>query len=319
MPGVSYVGLVKVIEGGALTTVQDLGRFGYQSYGVPQCGALDAYSFSLGNIALGNPGNTPGLECTVTGPALEMLDDQVLCITGADLGPALDGQPCPSWRTVFAPRGLVLSFSGLKSGCRAYINFRGGIVCPPVLGSASTFLRASLGGLEGRELRPGDTFTTGGSFTVYKEVIIPEELLPPIGGSREIRALPGPGEDLFSPRGLEAFWGARYRVSHLADRMGYRLEGPPVEHQNLSAYSRGIPLGAVQVDGEGSPIVLLRDRQTVGGYPVIATVISVDVDLFAQMLPGDEVRFRPVPLDEAVSLYRERSESLRLFKEKTLR
>lgn len=301
------MGTVKVIDGGALTTIQDLGRFGYQSYGVPQSGAMDSFAFSLGNIALGNPENCPGLECTVSGPALEMQDDEILCITGGDMGATVNGDPCPMWRTVHVKKGSVLRFQGLKSGCRTYICFRGGIRCPSVLGSASTFLKASMGGLDGRELRPGDFLFIEGGPAGYKELAVPYALRADIVNSREIRVLMGPQDDLFSARTVGDFLRSQYRVGVQADRMGCRLSGPAVKcGGTLSVFSQGTPLGGIQIDGEGVPIVLLRDRQTVGGYPVIATVISVDVDLFAQLKPGDIVHFTPVSQPEAAALYKDR-------------
>lgn len=304
-----------MIDGGALTTVQDLGRFGYQSWGVPQSGALDSYALRLGNIALGNPENCPGLECTVAGPVLEFQEDEDLCITGGDLGPVVDGLPCPMWRTVRVRRGSVLSFRGLVSGCRAYICFKGGVSCPPVLGSASTFVRASLGGIEGRALKSGDLLTVAGVPRGRTGVVIPEDMRTLAADGQEARVIMGPRDGLFSRRAVKAFLASEYRVGRQADRMGCRLEGPAVEIENtLSIYSEGMPLGGIQVDGQGSPIVLLRDRQTVGGYPVIATVISVDVDLFAQLKPGDRVRFRPVALPEAVKLLRESKEKLETLK-----
>ncbi|MCL6448171.1 MAG: biotin-dependent carboxyltransferase family protein [Armatimonadetes bacterium] len=312
------MGTVKVIDGGALTTIQDLGRFGYQSYGVPQSGAMDSFAFSLGNIALGNPENTPGLECTVSGPVLEMQSDEILCITGGDMGATVNGDPCPMWRTVHVKKGSVLSFQGLKSGCRTYICFRGGIRCPFVLGSASTFLKASMGGLDGRELRSGDFLFIEGGPAGYKEVAVPHAVRAGIVNSPEIRVLMGPQDDLFSAGAVATFLGSQYQVGVQADRMGYRLSGPAVKcGDTLSVFSQGTPLGGIQIDGEGVPIVLLRDRQTVGGYPVIATVISVDVDLFAQLKPGDMVRFAPVSLQEAATLYKERLRVKNEFREAT--
>ncbi|MFZ5634391.1 MAG: biotin-dependent carboxyltransferase family protein [Bacillota bacterium] len=310
------IGRVKVVDGGALTTVQDLGRPGYQSYGVPPGGAMDAAAFLLGNIALGNPENSPGLECTVVGPELEMEEDEIICITGGDLGPTLDGDPCPMWRTLQVRKGSVLRFRGLKSGCRAYVTFAGGIVCPPVLGSASTFLRASMGGLSGRELRAGDVFFVDSSRPEKREVVIPPRIRPVIDPNPEVRVLPGPQENLFSRQAMDVFLTSGYRVGVQADRMGYRLAGPAVESShNLSVYSRGIPLGGIQIDGEGAPIVALKDRQTVGGYPQIATVISADVDIFAQLKPGDGMQFKAVFLPEAHACYRDKMEGIRRFKE----
>lgn len=314
------MGTVKVIDGGALTTIQDLGRFGYLSCGVPQSGAMDSFAFSLGNIALGNPENYPGLECTVSGPVLEMQEDETLCITGGDLGATVNGDPCPMWRTVRVKKGSILRFQGLKSGCRTYICFKGGIRCPSVLGSASTFLKASMGGLDGRELRPGDILSIEGGPAGYKELAVPHDLMAGIVSGREIRVIMGPRDDLFSPRAVDVFLRSQYRVGVQADRMGCRLSGPAVECGDaLSVFSQGTPLGGIQIDGEGVPIVLLRDRQTVGGYPVIATVISVDVDLFAQLKPGDTVRFTPVGLPEAAALYKERLRVKNQFKEAACR
>ena len=315
MPGEIYMGTMRVIEGGALTTIQDLGRMGYQSYGVPQSGALDFYSFSLGNSVLGNPLNTPGLECTVVGPVLEFLSDEVICITGADLGATIDGQPCPMWQTVRVNKGSVLSFQGLKWGCRAYLCIRGGIVCPSVLGSASTFVKASLGGFQGRALKAGDLLLLGG-FDEFRELAVPEELRINPVGETEVRVVVGPQEHLFDLPVVDLFLHSKYRVGLQADRMGYRLEGPAVLTDNtLSAFSQGMPLGGIQIDGRGSPTVLLRDRQTVGGYPVIATVIQADVDLFAQLKPGDQILFTPIAMSRATELYRERLNTLRGFRE----
>lgn len=304
------MGRVKVIKGGIMTTIQDLGRFGYQSWGVPQSGAMDTSAFSLGNIALGNSTNAPGLECTIDGPTLKMEDDAVLCITGADMSPTIDGRPCPLWQTVYVPQGAILEFQRLRSGCRSYINFRGGLINPLILGSASAFFKEA-----GRQkVKSGDVLLTGNSPGGPVEVVIPEELRNIPFGNQVIRALPGPQDNLFNQEAQRVFWTSEFQVSEQANRMGYRLVGPAIKSENtLSVLSQGIPLGAIQVDGEGTPIVLLRDRQTVGGYPVIATVITVDVDLFAQLKPGDTLHFKPVMLEQAVGLLQERTNQMKAF------
>ncbi|KJS66095.1 MAG: hypothetical protein JL50_13145 [Peptococcaceae bacterium BICA1-7] len=317
------MGLVRVIEGGALTTVQDLGRFGYQGSGIPVSGPMDRSALYLANAALGSPEGSPGLECTLSGPVLQLDSDELLCITGGELGVTLDGYPCPMWRPVPVRKNSVLSFSGPKKGLRSYICFKGGIRCPAVLGSSSTLLVASLGGIEGRELRAGDVFLTGGqSGSLPREADreIPAHLRTSvIEGCTEVRVLPGPQDNIFGPGARETFLASEYTVTSRADRMGYLLSGPPVPAEGLQAgYSRGIPLGGIQIDGQGLPIVALSDRQTVGGYPQIAVVISADMDLFAQLKPGDRIRFNAVTLDAAQEMWRQKILAMRQFKEKAL-
>ncbi len=312
------MGKIKVIEGGPLTTIQDLGRYGYQEKGVPNSGAMDPISFSLGNIALGNAANAPGLECTLPGLKLEFNDTEYICITGGDLLPILDGKSCPMWKTVKVKKGSVLTLSGIKKGCRAYVCFAGGLVCPSIMSSASTLLRAGLGGYNGRELRAGDMLAVI-SIPGKPNVEVPDELRTKIFYPQEVRVIRGSGE-YFSHGANQVFLNSEYRIGMQCDRMGCRLEGPIVENSgNLSIFSQGVPLGAVQVDGEGIPTILLKDRQTTGGYPVIATVISVDICLFAHFKPGDKIFFRSISLNEATDLYRGKVSGIERFKKEQKR
>ena len=305
--------ILEVLDGGILTTVQDLGRRGYQRYGVPQSGALDSYALRVGNLLVGNPEGAAGLEMTLAGPRLRLLADTVLAVTGADLRAHLNDVPLPLWRAAAAPAGAILSFADVAQGMRAYLAAAGGIDVPPVMGSRSTYLRARLGGLEGRALRPGDHLATAweGALDRVEGRRLPDEGAPIHQRSPVLRVVLGPHTDAFEPQGLQAFLVAPYTISAQSDRTGYRLQGPPVEHSGRAdIVSEGVPLGAVQVAGDGMPMVLLTDRGTTGGYTKIATVISVDLPRLAQATPGDIVTFQSVTLEEAHALLREQEEFL---------
>ena len=306
--------LLEVLDGGILTTVQDLGRTGYQRYGVPQSGALDSYALRVGNLLVGNSEGAAGLEMTLAGPRLRLLADTVLAVTGADLQAQLNDVPFPPWRATAAPAGAILSFGDMARGMRAYLAVAGGIDVPPVMGSRSTYVRARLGGLEGRSLRPGDLLPAAweGSPDRVEGRRLPDEGVPvPQLPFPVLRIVLGPHTDAFSPEGVQTFLDAAYTISPQSDRTGYRLQGPPVEHSGRAdIVSEGVPLGAVQVAGDGMPMVLLADRGTTGGYTKIATVISVDLPLLAQATPGDVVTFQSVSLEEAHALLREQEEFL---------
>ncbi len=307
------MGNIRVIDGGPLTTIQDLGRYGFQNKGVPTSGAMDPFSFQLANIALGNPEGTPGLECTLPGLKIEFMEDEYICITGSNLTPVVDGRPCPMWKAIKINKGSILSLSGLEWGCRAYICFSGGLICPPVMSSTSTLLSAGLGGFKGRAIRAGDVLAVDSKLPGY-EAEVPGELRVDVDGFHEIRVIMGPGDYLFSPEAIELFLNSEYRIGMKCDRMGCHLEGPPIDNKGgLLHYSQGMPLGGIQVSGEGLPIVLLRDRQTVGGYPLIATVISVDTWLFAHFKPGDRIRFKSITVSNAEGIYRKKIEQFKAF------
>lgn len=303
-----------VLQPGPMTTIQDLGRFGYQQFGVPQSGAMDNYAYRIGNLIVGSEQGAPSLEITLFGLRLRLLRDTMVAITGADLAPALNGNPIPMWEALPVKRGDIISFPRLKSGCRAYLAAVGGFDVPRVMTSASTYIRAGLGGFAGRALRTGDVLHTIERQVQPSQKKVPSEYIPAYGNQIELRVILGPQDDHFTQEGIATFLKSTYTISAQADRMGYRLDGSKIQHRSKAdIISDGIPLGAVQVPGYGLPIVLLVDRQTTGGYAKLATVISTDIPKLAQTKPGDRVKFCQITEDEAYTAlqdYEQRIETL---------
>jgi biotin-dependent carboxylase-like uncharacterized protein len=295
------VSVLFVVEPGLLTSVQDLGRIGYQRVGIPPSGPMDRAAFVVANRLLGNPDGAAALECTIKGPRLEVRRPAVVAVTGAPMGFTINGSEAPMWTTVRVQPGAVLGFQMASAGCRAYLAVAGGLDVPPALGSRATYLRGRLGGLAGRALQKGDALgALVSSPPARPDRAVPASLRPAYPAERECRVILGPQDDRFTPAGIRAFLEGPYEVTPQADRMGYRLKGPTIEHaRGHDIVSDGIPLGGIQVPGEGQPIVLLVDRQTTGGYTKIATVIGVDIGAIGQTRPGHRVRFRQVTLEEA--------------------
>ncbi|MFQ5874272.1 MAG: biotin-dependent carboxyltransferase family protein, partial [Dehalococcoidia bacterium] len=309
--------LIEVIEPGLLTTVQDTGRRGYARYGVPTSGAMDTFALRVANILVGTPEGEACLEITVTGPRLRFLSDALVALTGADLAPRLDGEPMRMWEAVTVRSGSTLSFEGPREGSRTYLALAGGIDVPRVMGSKSTYLKAQLGGLEGRALKSGDRL--GAPLPSPPHELegrrAPRDLTPTYGHQHLIRVITGPQDDAFTKKGLKTFLRSVYTITPQSDRMGYRLEGPKIQHkESPDIISDGIPLGGIQVAGDGMPIVLMADRGTSGGYTKIATVISVDVDVLAQSMPGDEVRFEAVGIEQAHEALRQQEQVISRLK-----
>ena len=295
---------VKVIIPGALTTVQDAGRYGYQSSGIQTSGVMDHKAYEEANALVGNTGGEAVLEATLFGGMMEVTADTVAAVTGADMEPKVNNVPCGMNRPVLLRAGDTLSLDMAKSGCRSYIAFAGGVDVPVVLGSRSTNMKCRMGGYEGRPLQTGDAFETGlwgeEAAERYEEVrdrsFPAEAYTSPI----EVRVIEGPQAEYFTEKGKETFYSARYVISDQSDRMGYRLEGEAIESvDGTDIISDGIAFGAVQVPASGRPIVLLADRQTTGGYAKIATVCSFDIPRLVQGKPGDTVCFRRISLEEA--------------------
>ncbi|MFC2013616.1 biotin-dependent carboxyltransferase family protein [Chloroflexota bacterium] len=298
--------IFEVIQPGPLTTIQDLGRCGYQQYGVPVSGAMDNYALRLGNLLVGNNEGEACLEITLLGLQLQILENTVVAITGADLSPSLNGISLPMWEAVILCKGDIVSLPWPKNGCRAYLAVSGGIEVPKVMGSASTYTKAQLGGLGGRALRAGDRLRTGKPQSLVVGRKVPAKYIPEYGNNYELRVLMGPQDDYFTEQGIYTFVNSEYVISAEADRMGYRLEGLHIEHKDRAdIISDGIPLGAVQVPGDGLPIILLADRQATGGYTKIATVASADIPKIAQAKPGNKVKFTRITVDEAHKALRE--------------
>ena len=307
---------------GLLTTVQDLGRFGYQQAGIIVSGAMDATALRVANLLVGNAENAAGLEITLRGPKIHFAADHLIALTGAHLSPTLNGQPVGMHRPVWVATGAELAFGAPVAGSRAYLAVAGGVAVPEVLGSRSTYLRAGFGGHEGRALLAGDELPIGEPTAASQLVarILREkssdqswtqarwtpgpDLSPMPRPEPIIRAIAGPEYEWFSPASQQDFWRQPFRITTEADRMGYRLQGPPLAQlAETELLSSAVAFGTVQVPASGHPIVLMADHQTTGGYPRIAQVISVDFSALAQTRPGQFIRFQEVSVVEAQALY----------------
>ena len=298
---------LRIIEPGLLATVQDRGRFGYRDRGVPVCGAMDRQAFRLANLLAGNPSDLACIEITLGGFVARFEEEARFALTGADTRARLGGRNISAWRRHFARKGEVLVTEPPATGLRTYLGVSGGIEVSPVMGSRSTFLMGGLGGLAGRALKKGDLLSLGEAagdkdLTFYPE--LPPELIPAYSGNATLRVLPGPQVRRLSARGLKTFFASEYTVSSRSDRMGSILSGPAVElDRGADIVSEGAWPGAVQVPGNGRPVILGNDCQTTGGYVKAASVIEVDLSLAAQLAPGATVRFAQVGLDEARLAY----------------
>jgi antagonist of KipI len=272
---------IRVVRAGLLTTVQDLGRIGYQCFGMPVGGAMDMPALRLGNRLVGNPDHAAALEMTVRGPELLFESAAVIALTGGDLSPMLDAAPVPLWTTLEVKQGSTLSFGERRMGARAYLAVAGGIDVPLVLGSRATHLPSRTGGVAGRPLAKDDIVCGGpppqhASTFVGRAIAVSHR--PTYNFSPTLRIVLGPQQDCFAPEALETLSRGAFTLTAQADRMGYRLSGPPLIHAGSpDIISDATPLGAVQVPADQQPILLMADRQTTGGYPKIAVVISVDL------------------------------------------
>jgi len=301
--------IIKVNKPGFLTTVQDLGRMGYQQFGMPVAGAMDQFSAQIANQLVGNEWSEATLEITMMGPELEFIGEALIALTGADLTPTINGKPAPMWQSFTVKTGDILSFKGMKKGSRSYVAVAGGLEIPEIMGSKSTYLKGKLGGYEGRALKAGDSLkvkTIDSQIKAFKGYYLPEKLRPTYGNSYKIRVVLGPQDDYFTEEGIKTFFNSPYKITHEADRMGFRLDGPKIEHEKgADIISDGIAFGAVQVPGHGSPIIMMADRQTTGGYAKIATVITPDIPLLSQAKTGDTIQFVKVNIEEAHELLRD--------------
>ena len=302
--------MIELLRVPSLLTVQDSGRGGYRKLGVPVSGYMDDYSAMIANHLVGNPGNAPLLEFLLMGPTLRFNASAVFAVAG-DADVRLNGFSIEPWRSYWAKRGDILEVGALRSGLYGYIAFAGGIKCEKLLGSCSTYLRANLG----RALKAGDKLSLGYAILTEREGrYLPPELRPDYSPSeREIRVVLGPNLEHFTGRGVETFLSEAYTVTPESDRMGYRLDGPEIEHSERGAGIVTEPLlpGTVQVPANGKPIVMMRDAQTTGGYAKIATVISADLHLLAQSRPGTKVKFKAITVEEAQRILRERKKLMR--------
>jgi len=321
--------ICRVLHPGQLATVQDGGRRGHQEEGIPVAGAMDELSLRVANMLVGNDEGAAGLELTLVGPTLRFDEQALIALAGADLGMTADGTQLPLWRPICVAGGTTLSATSAVRGCRGYLAVAGGIDVPAVLGSRSTYVRAALGGVNGRALKRGDMLAIGTQSELSRRIAssvmesrgggrvavgrwgASAALIPFLTTAAVIRVIEGERAHLLTAESVERLWSTEFRVGAQSDRMGYRLEGGSLELTTpTELLSEGVTFGTVQLPPGGSPIVLMVDRQTTGGYPRIGEVASVDLPLLAQLKAGDRLRFRPVSLDEAQRLYLAREDNL---------
>lgn len=295
----------QVLHPGILTTIQDFGRKGFMKYGTPASGVADRFSAETANLLVGNDPGAALLEITLFRLELLALTDLTIAVTGGNLTPTINQDPLPRWRSVTVRTGDRLAYRGRKMGFRAYLAVQGGFSGERYLNSRSVFVR----GLMGQPLQTKAILEIERSGAPdLRQRVLPPEMVPDYSQREPLRVILGPQDDRFTPRGIETFLTSEYKVTAQSDRMGYRLEGPKIEHvKGADIISEGIARGAIQVPGDGLPIILLWDAQVSGGYTKIANVITPDQDSLAQTMPGETLRFQEVSLEEAhQALRRER-------------
>ncbi len=297
---------ILIQEPGLFTTVQDEGRYGYQQFGVTPSGPMDARSFHIANLLVGNDLGEGTLEMTFQGPTMKFEEANIVAVTGADMKPTLNGKPVPMYEAFAVEKDDVLKFQFAMNGSRGYVAFAGGLDIPPLMDSKSTLASKGLGGVDGRKLQKDDRI----GFTAPKTELPHMEsrkVAKPQFSDKEVvlRVIRGPQDDCFSEEEIRKFFWYGFKITNEFDRMGCRLErSEPVKHlQDGNIISDGIACGSIQVPSNGQPIILLADRQSVGGYTKIGTVISVDLPKLAQAKPGMHVRFVDVNLELAQELY----------------
>ncbi|MCM3595781.1 biotin-dependent carboxyltransferase family protein [Metabacillus idriensis] len=322
---------MKVNKSGLLTSIQDLGRYGSQKYGVIASGAMDTLSHRIANMLVGNSENEAAVEMTMLGAHFEFQSDSMISICGGDLSPILNDRPAKMWRPLFVKKGSLLTFGGAKKGCRAYLAVAGGIEVPEVMGSKSTYLRAGIGGYEGRAIENGDILSVGKmseqsiklhealhDSALYSEIewSASPEFIPFLREDESVRVIKGRQFEDFSEESKSMIFSETFKITPKSDRMGYRMEGPKLTLEDKTEMiSEAVSFGTIQVPADGNPIILLADRQTTGGYPKIAQVASVDLPYLAQFKPGEVVRFKEISLEEAQELLIDRERRLHLLKQ----
>jgi biotin-dependent carboxylase-like uncharacterized protein len=320
---------IDVIRPGLQTTIQDAGRPGYLSRGIPPAGPQDYRSFALASLLVGNPLPPPplapgdpglaGLEILAIGPTLRFDAPTLVALTGGHVEATLDGEPVPSWTALAVPAGAVLKVGKVGPGARAYLAVAGGIDVPLYLGSRATFVRGGQGGLDGRALKKGDRLSLGPAGDEVPGPTVPDGLRRRLDERPwPVRVVPGPQDHLFTEAGLELFFTAEWQLSPTSDRMGFRFIGPALEMRERPDYlvrdaGSGpadivddiTPVGGIQVPGGIEPIAMGVENPTAGGYAKIGTVISTDLGVLGQIRPMEHVRFTPVGVDEAQQIARD--------------
>lgn len=318
-------GTIEVRKPGLSTTVQDTGRSGYYDLGIPPSGGLDQYSLRAANLLVGNPEDAAVLEIVYLGPELVFTGDAVVAVAGAVMTPKVDGEERPQWESFAVAAGQVLSFGYLAGGARAYLAVSGGVDVPVVLGSRSTYGLGALGGFSGRPLAAGDVLPVGsGAGRAGRSA--PADLRPSFGKDVEVRVVMGLYDHRLTPGGRETFLSTTWSLTPVADRIGFRYSGATLEtvdreppfgagQDPSNIVDAPYPIGSIQVPGSVEPIVLHRDAVSGGGYMMVATVLSGDLDVVAQSAPGTRTRFVEVDLDGALAVRAERRKRLDRLRE----
>jgi len=305
--------MLKVIEPGLLTTVQDLGRFGWYHIGMPPSGAMDNFAFRVANLLVGNTEDAAGLEITYVGPKLEVQQEALVAVTGAELPFSINDRPVALWQAHRVAPGDRLTLGSITRGARAYLSVAGGISLQPLLGSRSTYMLGRFGGIEGRKLRAGDQLPLGEArpqLAMLGRRMDPS-LIPIPTKELEVRIVMGMCSYRVKEESLADFLTATWEVSTEADRIGYRLKGPTFQFKSgeqpfgagsdpSNVVDLGYPVGSIQIPGGLEAILLLNDAVTGGGYTTIGTVIKADLDRVAQASPGSKIRFRSVGIEETL-------------------
>lgn len=305
---------ITIVKPGLLSTIQDLGRMGFQQYGVIVGGAMDRTSYRIGEILLQQKPSA-AIEFTLIGPTVQFNCDTIFCLTGANFHPQLNDKPCPMWKPIFAQKGSILKLSSCQNGARGYLHIKGGIQVNKILNSYSTYMRANIGGFKGRSLQKGDelpilqsTLNQKGKWSVQ-----PKQWLT-TSQDVVVRIVKGTEYDKFTEESKKLLVNSVFTISKDADRMGYRLEGERLTtEEQFDLLSEAVTFGTIQVPSNGQPIILMADRQTIGGYPKIAQVIAVDLPKLAQLQPYAKIRFQLVSLKEAQELIIQQEKRFKLL------
>lgn len=319
---------ISVLNPGLLTTIQDLGRIGYQKYGVIASGSMDTYATRLSNIMVGNKENEAVLEITLIGPSLKLEKGTLFSLTGGNLSPTINEKRIPMGRPIYVTKDCILKFGSCIKGCRSYLAVAGGFDVPKVMGSKSTYLRAEFGGFNGRALKKDDVLSIGVKSSMSNRIIKKMEELKGNGDfvspiwymknfmmqnpdSTVIRVFEDRQFNAISEESINKFFNSKFSVTNKSDRMGYRLSGEKIElKEKLEMISEEVSAGTIQIPPDGNPIILLADRQTAGGYPKIAHVSSVDIQKIVQLKPNDKITFKKITLKEAEQLYFQREKDI---------
>lgn len=325
--------MITITKPGLLSTIQDLGRFGYQKYGVITSGAMDSLSHRIANILVGNAENKPTIEMTFLGPIIQFQQDALIAICGGDLSPTIQNRPVRMWRPVLIRKGAQLKFAQAHTGCRAYLAVAGGFSIPSIMNSTSTYIRANVGGFHGRALKAGDQLSFAEipalSSKLMKKLLnrdpdlpfvemdwsVSTDLIPKFKKESVIHVINGRHSHLFTKESQEWLWTKPFQITLQSDRMGYRLNGPRLHLEKpMEILSEAVTFGTIQVPADGNPIILMADRQTTGGYPKIGEIASIDLSFLAQAKPLDTIFFTNISLEEAQLLLIERERKIKQLK-----